>query len=76
MYIREGKRITLQEVQEALKLKSRNAVFKRVGDKLLAPPVKDGKFNFWYESDLIAYENLLKSQYSQPTAASSEHAPA
>jgi len=67
----EDERVGLDVVKEALKLKSRNAVFSRVKAGLLAQPVKDGKFNFWFRSDLIAYDRALRSQRNQPRPASS-----
>lgn len=66
----EDKKVGLEIVKEKLGLKSRNAVFARVKLGLLAAPVKDGKFNYWFLSDLVKYDRALKNQRNQPTTAS------
>ena len=66
----EDQKIGLEVVKARLGLKSRNAVFSRIKLGLLPEPVKDGKFNYWFLSDLDAYDLALKNQRSQPKPAS------
>lgn len=65
-------RLTLSDVMEHMRVKTRNTVFQRVKDGLLAPPVRDGRFIRWYRSDLEAYDQQLKSRRNPPMPASSE----